>query len=250
MTGLAGAEEVVDGCGRDRSVPDVVANGRLLFLLCRATQGDVAAARVAVARVVPALVMKTAAHCRSADRGFDTVFDELLASAWIVVTTYPVERRPEKTWINIVLDTERAVFGRQRIVDRLTTLVPPPLLAEHLTIRRAASAPYDDRVGDPLLELVDLLATGRRLGLSGAALRVLVEFGIDGLSAQQVATRDGVTDRAVRMRRQRAVTELATLLGLRDSTGSTSPRAAGAGAKTCPHHRPGSRQARPDRRAA
>ncbi|ONH58981.1 RNA polymerase subunit sigma-24 [Frankia sp. CcI49] len=249
MTGLAGAEEVVDGCGRDRSVPDVVANGRLLFLLCRATQGDVAAARVAVARVVPALVMKTAAHCRSAGRGFDTVFDELLASAWIVVTTYPVERRPEKTWINIVLDTERAVFGRQRLVDRLTTLVPPPLLAEHLTIRRAASA-TDGPARDPLLELVDLLAAGRRLGLSDAALNVLVEFGIDGLSSHQVAARDGVTDRAVRLRRQRAVTELVTLLGLRDSTGSASPRAAGAGAKAHPHHRPGSRQARPDGRAA
>ncbi|MEX5711704.1 sigma-70 family RNA polymerase sigma factor [Parafrankia sp. FMc6] len=224
MVGLAGAEEVVDGCGRDRMVPAALANGRLLFLLSRAGEGDQAAARVAVARAVPALVTKAAAHTRSAGRDFDAIFDDLLAAAWIVVATYPVARRPEKTWINIVLDTERAVFGRRRLVDRMTVLVPPPLLAEHLAARRSPAADGADRPGDPLLDLVELLAVGRRRGLSDAALRTLVEFGVDGLSSQQVATRDGVTDRAVRLRRQRAVTELATLLDLHGSAEGPTPQ--------------------------
>lgn len=258
MAGLAGAEEVVDGCGRDRTVPDAVANGRLLFLLCRAGESDQAAARVAVARVVPALVTKAAAHCRTAGRGFDAVFDDLLAAAWIVVATYPVARRPEKTWINIVLDTEQAVFGRQRLVDRLTVLVPPPILAEHLTARTSAGNGRSNtnangdgggRARNPLLELVELLAEGRRLGLSDAALHTLVEFGVDGLSSQQVAARDGVTDRAVRLRRQRATAELATLLGLRDGAQNLPQRARDAGGSSG-RRRTAGRRPRPDGRAA
>lgn len=256
MAELAGAEEVVDGCGRDRRVPDAVANGRLLFLLCRAGEGDQAAARVAVARVVPALVTKAAAHCRTAGRSFDAVFDDLLAAAWIVVATYPVARRPGKTWINIVLDTERAVFGRQRMVDRLTVLVPPPILAEHLTARTSAgngrgnaNGDGSGRARDPLLELVELLAQGRQLGLSDAALQTLVEFGVDGLSSQQVAARDGVTDRAVRLRRQRATTELATLLGLRDGGQHLPHRARDAGGSSGQRRTVG-RRPRPDGQAA
>lgn len=254
MAGLAGAEEVVDGCGRDRTVPDAVANGRLLFLLCRACEGDQAATRVAVARVVPALVTKAAAHCRTAGRGFDAVFDDLLAAAWIVVATYPVARRPEKTWINIVLDTERAVFGRSRLVDRLTVLLPPPILAEHLTARTSAGTGRGNtgtgRARDPLLELVELLAEGRRLGLSDAALRILVEFGVDGLSSQQVAARDGVTDRAVRLRRQRAAAELATLLGLRDGGGQHQPARTRDTDGSGVQRRTPARRPRPDGRAA
>ncbi|WP_018638285.1 RNA polymerase subunit sigma-24 [Parafrankia elaeagni] len=249
MAGFAGAEEVVDGCGRDRTVPDTAANSRLLFLLRRAGEGDQAAARVAVARAVPALVTKAAAHSRSGGRGFDAIFDDLLAAAWIVVATYPVVRRPEKTWINIVLDTERAVFGRRRLVDRMTVLVPPPLLAEHLAARRAAVMDGAARAGDPLLELVELLATGRRRGLSDAALRILIEFGVDGLSSQQVAARDGVTDRAVRLRRQRAVAELAVLLDLRGSAEGSTSRPPSTGKDACTRSASG-RRPRPDGRAA
>lgn len=207
MAPLTDIDQVVDGCGSDTSVQAPLADQRLLFLVTEAVRGDVDAARVVLARMMPALVSKASAHARRGHRQFDDLYTELIASAWIVVTSYPVERRPGKVWINVLLDTEQAVFGRPRLADRITVPMSSPLLAD-----RALPVFADHR--DPLEELLELLAAARRAGLSPSYLQLLVDLGVHGLSTQEIGDRDGVTDRAVRMRRTRAIRDLTALLDI------------------------------------
>ncbi|WP_261570540.1 sigma-70 family RNA polymerase sigma factor [Frankia gtarii] len=218
MAPLTSVEEIIDGCGRDPAVQATVADRRLLFLVRSAVAGDVDAARVVVARMLPALLSKAAAHTRRGRLNFDEAFGELVAAAWIVVTTYPVARRPAKVWINVLLDTERAVFGRPRMAERMSVLLPPHLLAGHTTTDVGT-----DGLTDPLLELLELLAAARRAGLSPISLQLLLDMGVHGFTSQQLAARDGITDRAVRLRRRRAITELSGVLALTTSPPPTPP---------------------------
>ncbi|MCK9877847.1 sigma-70 family RNA polymerase sigma factor [Frankia sp. Ag45/Mut15] len=204
---LADLEQILAGCGTGSQVEAGLADRRLLFLVTAAVDGDVDAARVVMARMMPALVSKAAAHSRAGRMDFDTAFTELIAAAWIVVTTYPVERRPAKVWINVLLDAEQAVFGRPRLAHRRTVPMPFTLLADQ-------TDPLIFIGRDPLVELLDLLVAARRAGLTPGNLQLLVDLGVHGLSPQEIAVRDRVTDRAVRMRRQRAIVELVTLLDL------------------------------------
>ncbi len=224
MAPLTDVEEVIDGCGRDPAVQAAVADRRLLFLVRAAVAGDLDAARVVIARMLPALVSKAAAHARPGGLDLDTAFGELVAAAWIVVTTYPVARRPAKVWINILLDSERAVFGRPRKAERMSVLLSPSFLARHATATVADVG--NDGPTDPLLELVELLAAARRAGLSQASVQLLLDMGVHGFTSQQLAARDGISDRAVRLRRRRAINELSDALAL--STPTSTPAPAGA----------------------
>jgi len=207
MAPLTDADRVVDGCGADSSVEAALADQRLLFLVQRAVDRDADAARVVMERMMPALVSKASAHARRSRRKLDAVYAELISAAWIVITTYPVERRPAKIWINVLLDTEQAVFGRPRLADRSTVPMSSPLLADH-------TLPILADYRDPLEELLELLAAARRAGLSPAYLQLLVDLGVHGMSTQQIGDRDGVTDRAVRTRRARAIRALTILLDI------------------------------------
>ncbi len=215
MAPLNSIDEIIDGCGGNPAVPMTVADQRLLFLVRSAVAGDVDAARVVVARMLPALLSKAAAHARHGRMDFDAAFGELMAAAWIVVTTYPVARRPAKVWINVLLDAERAVFGRPRMAERRSVLLPPHLLA-----RYDAVAGFET---DPLLELLEVLVAARRAGLSPKSLQLLLDIGVHGFTSQQLAARDGISDRAVRMRRQRAVNELSGVLALTTSRSTSQP---------------------------
>lgn len=212
--------EVLAACGRDRAVAVPVADGRLAALIAFARAGDRAAARVVLERVMPALTVQAATKARRArgathlgpageTTGFGEVLTELVGAAWLVICSFPLDRRPRKIAVNVVLDAVYRVFGYRPRIERATVcwdLLPdtPVELDGRPAVgsfRRGASA-----------ELLDVLAEGVASGVDPAQLRLLADLALVGLTQTQVATRAGISDRAVRLRRNAAVRALRAAL--------------------------------------
>jgi len=207
-------------CGRDRAVAVPVADGRLAALIAFARAGDRAAARVVLERVMPALTVQAATKARRArgathhgpageTTGFGEVLAELVGAAWLVICSFPLDRRPRKIAVNVVLDAVYRVFGYRPRIERATVcwdLLPdtPVGLDGRPAVgafRRGASA-----------ELLDVLAEGVTSGVDPAQLRLLADLALVGLTQTQVAARAGISDRAVRLRRDAAVRALRAAL--------------------------------------
>ncbi|MBL7495292.1 hypothetical protein [Frankia nepalensis] len=221
--------------GRDLAVPVAAADRVLAGLVRWAVAGDLAAARVVLERVVPALTAAAWRSCRHRRAAFGEVFAELVGAAWIRIRCYPLERRPAKVAANLVHDAVAPVCGytpalRRRTVPagllphaltqperdavpglrhrpRLTTATRPAADGDASTTAREGGAPRG-----ALAELFTVLVDGRTAGVPAERLRVLAELGLVGLSPAELAARDGVTPRAVRARRDAAVGALRAAL--------------------------------------
>ncbi|WP_157858568.1 MULTISPECIES: hypothetical protein [Frankia] len=199
-------------CGRDRAVAVAVADRRLAALIGHARAGDRAAARVVLERVMPALTVRAAERAGHADpaamtgagggSAFGEVLVELVGAAWLVICTFPLDRRPRKIAANVVRDAVYRVFGYRPRMDRCTV---------YLDLLPEVPAGLDGRPvagrgrGGASAELLDVLVEGRDGGVEPAHLRLLAELTLTGRSQAQVAARVGITDRGVRLRRDAAV---------------------------------------------
>ncbi|WP_198946533.1 hypothetical protein [Pseudofrankia asymbiotica] len=198
---------VLAACGRDLTAPVDEADAVLAALVRRARAGDLAAARVALERLMPALTGQARRRCGRRGVSFDQLLVELVGSAWIVIRCYPVERRPVKVAANLVRDAVGLAVGYVPMVDRLTapaglTPLPSPPGAEGVGVVASAGAVGGSgAVGELFAVLVD----GRAAGIPAERLRVLADLGVLGLSQREAAARAGVSERAVRVRRDVAV---------------------------------------------
>ncbi len=211
MAMLRTPDEIVAGCGRDRTVPPLVADRRMAALVEEARYGDQVAARILLQRVLPALIARSGVRARRGHASFGTLLAGYTSAAWIAILTYPLDRRPVKIAANIVYEAEHELFGRPPLIDRRT--VPAVDIGAVLPLARLDGRPVD-APDDPLIEVVDVLARARRNGLAESAVRLLVELAVEGRTEREIALRTGVTERAVRGRRQRAVVQLTQLLEL------------------------------------
>ncbi|MDT3444459.1 MULTISPECIES: hypothetical protein [unclassified Pseudofrankia] len=201
---------VLAACGRDLTVPLGEADAVLAALVRRARAGDLAAARVVLERLMPALTGQARRRCHRRGVSFDQLLVELVGSAWIVIRCYPVERRPVKVAANLVGDAVGLAVGYVPLVDRLTDpagLTPRPGTSAPDAGDTSATA---SGAGGPTAagELFAVLLDGRAAGIPAQRLRVLADLGVLGLSQQETAARAGVSERAVRARRDVAVEAL------------------------------------------
>lgn len=168
---------------------DVEADARLLHLVTVAREDDLAA-RVVLQRLVPGLLTIALRRTRSSRGRVHEVFSELASTAWLLVRTYPVERRPVKVAVNLLRDAEYEVFVRhtRRLVarsERITAWVPD------------TPVPDDDHAGTCLVEVLRL---GRDCGMPEHDLRLLAELA-SGRHPDAVAASLGCSPRSVRNRR-------------------------------------------------
>ncbi|MCK9895019.1 hypothetical protein [Frankia sp. AgB32] len=212
LAGCCGSvTDLLAACGRDRAVPVPVADGRLAALIAFARAGDRAAARVVLERVMPALTVQAAKRARRGGgagvsgvtgAGFSEVLAELVGAAWLVICTFPLDRRPRKIAVNVVLDTVYRVFGYRPRMDRATV---------YLELIPDAPAGLDGRPvagwdrGGSSAELLDVLAESVAGGVELRHLQLLAKLAVAGRSQKQVAASAGITDRGVRLRRDAAV---------------------------------------------
>ncbi len=194
------------GCTSDVGDADEVL-GRLV----RRAPGDAVAARTVLQRVLPGLAAAARRRAGAEKTAIGALLDELVATAWTVIVTYPVDRRPAKFAVNIVRDSEYLTFVRAR---RLRHVIEE-LSGDALTGGRAPSCGADGRREDEApnaSETVDVvLARAEARGLSGDDLCLLRALYVDGRPTDEVADEHAIGARALRYRRSAAVNRLARL---------------------------------------
>jgi hypothetical protein len=204
------AATLLAAVGRDGGLPMVAADQALAALVGLA-RTDTLAARVVLQRVIPGLV--SAAVRRTAGRPAErqAMFDDLIATAWVVIRSYPIERRPAKIAVNVLRDTEYLTCVRPTRL-RSASEVPTPVRPDD---RHGATCGLDGtRVdGRPTAsELAEVLALGAASGVCRRDLAMLAAAALDGCRATEVAHRFKVTTRTVRNRRVRTTAALAALV--------------------------------------
>lgn len=119
--------------------------------------------------------------------------EDYLGELWLVIASYPLERRPRSIAANIALDTRKRVVGRR----------VPEVSVERDHLSATQEPPVEH-------EVEDLLRYARRAAIldptSERTLRLVYQA---GLASDQAATVLGITPSAVRQRCRRAIRRLA-----------------------------------------
>ena len=206
------APALLEAVGRDGALSMEEAD-ELLAELVRIGRHDALAGRIVLQRVLPGLVAaavrRTTAH--PADR--QAVFDDLVANAWVVIRTFPLERRPAKIAVNVLRDAEYLTCVRP---TRLRSALERPIPVRP-DARLVAASGLDGRPEErppAAIEVVDVLALGASCGLCRRDLSMLGDATVGGLSVGEVAARFQVTTRTVLNRRRRTTAALAALAAL------------------------------------
>lgn len=162
----------------------------MLAGLVRLAVGDQLAARVVLQRLLPGISSMARRHV-AADRPYSEVLDDVMASAWTVIRTYPVDRR--HTYVAVGLLREIDYFTFRRPLRRLTTFVPHPLHSFDRQPRPHSTISAAD-------ELRDLLDDAVAAGLDPDDIEFARRLG-RGESTRSLALSADTTERTVRNRR-------------------------------------------------
>ncbi len=177
---------------------------------------DELAARVVFHRVLPALVAVATRRARRYSTSRRVAFADLVSHAWIVVRTYPIDRRPRHVAAGIVRDVEYHAFVRDhrlRSADEIP-MSDGPISAEPARIEEA----------EPLTVVIELLRDAKAAGMDADDLRFAAEW-VSGSSTLDLARSFAMCERSVRNRRRRVVAGLRSVAG-DHFDGSTTPAAA------------------------
>lgn len=173
--------------------------GRLLIV----ARDDELAARVVLHRLLPGLC--AAARRWSVRRvgGSDDAFDDIIASAWVVIRNFPVERRPGQFAPKLLRDAEHQAFVKATRRCWTSEAAEPASFD-----RRPAAA--EAEWSDPAEELTDVVAMARP-HLSDDDLRLL-ELLRSGRTIPEIAAVLGVSVRTVGYHREALVRRMRSAL--------------------------------------
>jgi Homeodomain-like domain len=195
-------DTLLAACGDDRSVDHETADALLAQVVAAGLEGRTLAVRVVLQRALGSLVTIAVRRTRGQPSRRAALFDELCSTAWIVIGSYPLARRPRSVLTNVVRDAEYLTCVRPQRLHDVSHRVT--LLDEHVPevgLRGGRS----EHAADELHDLV--LGVGGRRGLVEGDLALLHALAA-GQSVSAIAEALGCTDRTVRNRRQRLVTKL------------------------------------------
>lgn len=196
-------DDVVVACGlrtlADRSEPSPsdrgVAEERVLARLVALARHDDLAARVVLQRLLPGLLAIARRWGRRRGDGVEMVaFDDLVADAWEVIRTFPVERRADQLAARLLRDAEYRAFVRAG--RRLMVAEPAP--EEHFEALVADTSP------SPLDELADIVAGCELSDHDRHLLRLVLR----GASTTEMARTLMISERTVRYHRDAMVVRL------------------------------------------
>jgi DNA-binding CsgD family transcriptional regulator len=205
IAGFRDLAALLSACGGDRSTDLDGADIVLARVVAAGLEGRRLAVRVALQRVLGALVQIAVRRSRLEQESCPALFDELCSTAWMVIATYPLARRPRFIAANISRDCEYLTFVRPARLHQATRRVE---LAD-------GHAPAVGRRGSlhdhPADELADLVR-----GLRGAAELAETELTLlralaSGAPITAIADALGCTDRTIRNRRLRLLSKLREL---------------------------------------
>lgn len=173
-------------------------DGVLLALLALAADGDSLAGRAIVQSMLPKLITM-------ARRDPEHELPDYVSWLWLVLSSYPVSRRPRRVAANLALDTLKRATRQRRRAEIPYHSESLAQLTSQAEMRRC-----DDPDGVDLLTAGQVIRTGRQLGLlDDLTVRVLTVVYDHGLPGKEAATQLGMSVDSVRWRCSRAVRRLA-----------------------------------------
>lgn len=226
--GLPGEEvahlrEMLERAGFGLATNDDSYDSYLSQLVALAKNDDLAA-RLVLQRILPGLVSIAVRRAPIVPQGLSGAFDLVVASAWIVIRQFPIERRARRVAANLLMDIEYAAFvrdGRLKATRSEDHFSPEGLLGIEFGRFQAGDFECDPVAEASSLEL--LLHGLAEQGLSERDLQMLRAVSRD-VNSVQAAEVLGISPRSVRNRRERALSRALTLLtNGEDLPGPTSP---------------------------
>lgn len=190
-------DDVLGASGYGAVGRDAADDDPMLARLVTLARHDTLAARILLQRMMPGLAV--IARRRSRDGGDEyQAGDDVLAAAWTVIRTYPVERRPRFIAVNLLRDADYYAFRRGfRRVDR-----DIPTASE--SFERTA----DDTVeAETMCSIADIVHLAVRAGVSDDDLNLVRRLAA-GVRPEQIAAEMGVTDRTIRNYRRAMIERL------------------------------------------
>jgi len=172
----------------------------VLAALLRLARDQELAARIVLQRLLPGITSisrRRSRHAQHQGTQLESV-DELLASAWTVIRTFPVERRCTYLAANLLRDIEYHAFRRD--ARRKATFLPTPAEVFETT----PAAPNSPTAAE---ELRDLLDDAVRAGFDRADLALITRLAC-GTTTTEMAAEMHVTDRTIRNHRTAALYRL------------------------------------------
>lgn len=184
------------GFGREATCSE---GDHYLAALVRRAQHDELAGRIVLQRILPPLIAIAARRGRIVQGGFTEAFTLTIAQAWILIRTYPIDRRPAKIASNLVRDAEYHTFVREARMKRVSEC--------SLSDEMLSAAPAQPIEPTSEYELRELLANASTDVLTPRQLDVLTRIG-NGETFDDIAAVYGVSMRTVRGWRREAVSAL------------------------------------------
>ena len=170
--------------------------------LVRIAADDPLAAQVVLHRLLPPLIDIAKRRGKLAPEGIEGAMTNVLARAWIVICSFPSDRRPRKIASNIVRDVEYWEYvAPYRRRDAEMQFFSPEFLNDVAPLRTAPS--HDGVTDDPERELfLDLAMRGT------PELRIqILHLVCDGLTSLQIAEKLQMRPRTVRWQRNEVLRE-------------------------------------------
>lgn len=192
---VADLDDLLKVCGFNRPVDDSEAD-HVLWNVVRLAAHDELAAQVALHRIMPALMSIARRRGRIVKGGLQVAMSETIAHAWIVIRTYPWQRRHNKVAANLVRDTEYQAFVRPHRLRRVTETSVSDEVLGYLSGSR--EVPEDD------LELDDVLCEAEQLGVADEHIELLRSLA-KGLHGRDIAAERGLSARTIRNHRRAAI---------------------------------------------
>lgn len=190
-------DEVLNNAGFGRDPKDSVAD-RYLFLLVERAATDELAARIVLQRLLPPLIAVARRRGKITVGGFDEALTEIVSHAWMLIRTYPTERRPAKVASNLVRDSEYYAFVQPTRYQRYTVQLCDTEAMAHVPAPRP-----DETAAMVLNDALDQASSS----LSPQNLLILRQLA-DGMTVEEIARQHGVQLRTARTWRREAISEL------------------------------------------
>ena len=193
-------DELLERCGFGRPTTDNDGDRMLWHLVARAATDELAA-RIVLHRMLPALMAIARRRGRIHPDGPYAAMDEVLTCAWIVIRTYPCDRRPTKVASNIARDAEYMAFVRS---GRLRSASETPVAHSAIDLADSPTMP------EPLDELNEVLHDAAEAGVAAHHIALLRQLTTS--STEEIADAHGVSARTIRNHRRRALNEVRALV--------------------------------------
>ena len=195
-------DEVLELAGFGRAIDDSDGD-HFLWQLVRMAENDDIAARIVLHRMMPSIMNMARRRGPVFHGGIEMAMNDAIGTAWMIIRTFPHQRRTQKIAANIARDTENYAFVRQHRLRRVHEVqVGDEMLHEAFEYSCTPDSAND--FDDVMVEAQENGARRRHIEL----LQRLAS----GEHSSDIAAAAGMSPRTVRQHRKDAVEEVRRVL--------------------------------------